>query len=87
MPILISCEACQAKLRVADDRAGKQVTCFKCGRVNQVPAVPLPSQIEPPQPRQPGPQPPPEPRVETPTAAPEKQAGKKGCLGIFMFGF
>lgn len=79
MPILISCDACQAKLRVADDRAGKQVTCFKCGRVNQVPAVPLPSQIEPSQPKEP-------PRQPEPAAAPasSEPAKKKGCLGLFM---
>lgn len=82
MPILISCDACQAKLRVADDRAGKQVTCFKCGRVNLVPAVPLPSQIEPSQPKEPAKQP--EPAGAA--AAPGEQARKKGCLGLFMFG-
>src|SRR5947209_5308353 len=33
MPIVIACSHCQARLKLADTQAGKNVKCPKCGKV------------------------------------------------------
>jgi predicted Zn finger-like uncharacterized protein len=38
MPLIVSCPACPAKFRVADNLAGKKVKCPKCGKAAPVPA-------------------------------------------------
>jgi hypothetical protein len=37
MPIEILCDACQSKLRVADEHAGKMARCPRCHSINAVP--------------------------------------------------
>lgn len=39
MPIALECTSCEAKLKVADNLAGRSIKCPKCGNVTKVPAA------------------------------------------------
>src|SRR5262249_43100932 len=39
MPAIVACSACQTKLRVADDMAGRRLKCPKCSQIITAPAA------------------------------------------------
>jgi hypothetical protein len=59
MPVVIACSACQGKMKVSEQMAGKAVKCPKCGQVVRTAPAPAPS--PPPVPAAAGPKPPPAP--------------------------